>query len=122
MENHGYVLGSIPLKNFFHSQEEVREHLPLRLAGGIKLRGPDNMLESRAAIQRNLGMLEERGLVQLSQEKCQALPLGRKRPRQPSRLGTACLAAALQKSPRDPEGQGAAQESHPGADSSEDQQ
>lgn len=37
----------------------------LRLAGGIKLRGPADALESRAAIQRNWVILEEWNLRSL---------------------------------------------------------
>jgi len=50
VENHGSILGSIPLSKFFHNREEVREHLILRLGGDTKLTGPADMLESRADI------------------------------------------------------------------------
>lgn len=100
VENHESILGSIPLSNFFHDQEEVREHLFLRLAGDTKLRGTADKPTSRAAIQGDLGMLEEWALLQFSPENAKPCPWEGKVPGSVPGWVLPAWAAALQKNPR----------------------
>lgn len=96
----------IPLNNIFHNQKEVKEHLLLRLAGGTKLRGPADALESRADIQRNWVMLEEWILCSSSLRNAKPCHWEAKRARQQCRLHTVSSMQHCQEQERSQEVEG----------------